>query len=65
MAGLGGDSVSLLFELWAGNNNRRRRASEKESFDCRLYQDSGNWELFLLFSLFRISSTFSFSTDFF
>ena len=31
MAGLGGDSVYLLFELWFGNNYRRRRASEKES----------------------------------
>ena len=31
-------------------------SSEREGvFDCRLYQDSGNWELFLLFSLFRIS----------
>jgi hypothetical protein len=31
-------------------------SSEREGvFDCRLYQDSGNWELFLLYSLFRIS----------
>lgn len=41
--------------------NRRRRASEKESY-CRLYQDSGDWELFLLFRYFVSLVNFFFSS---
>lgn len=45
-----------VFVIWVmGWRQQSSSASEKESFDCRLYQDAGNWELFLLISLFRIS----------
>ncbi|THX16618.1 hypothetical protein D6D13_01272 [Aureobasidium pullulans] len=53
MAGRGGDSVSLLFELWFGNN--RRRASERSLY-CRLYHMSGRfWDTGSCFCGFAIS----------
>jgi len=47
-----GDSVSLLFELWAGNNNRRRRASEKESLIVGYTKILGTGSCFCSFRYF-------------
>ncbi|THX87519.1 hypothetical protein D6D04_00850 [Aureobasidium pullulans] len=62
MAGRGGDSVSLLFELWFGNN--RRRASERSLY-CRLYHMSGRfWDTGSCFCGFAISYLLSLSFSF-
>ncbi|THY96846.1 hypothetical protein D6C95_05082 [Aureobasidium pullulans] len=62
MAGRGGDSVSLLFELWFGNN--RRRASERSLY-CRLYHMSGRfWDTGSCFCGFAISYLLSISFSF-